>query len=254
MAENLKKKQAELENEYKEMKNELNDKERAREEKWNLREKEEEDEKARIEDERKKEREKERHEREKKDEEERKQREKERQEREKKDEEERNQRELIKFLDSNKVHVMQLASELGLTDPEFYCSKGDIVLLKKVFSMLAKQWTLALSLVQSNPNARLKEWLPDDRYAGCSICQARFTFFKRRHHCRLCGNIYCSSCSDHKNNLHRFDLVDVRVCDICHIIIQSMMAQESEKKKDKATDDEPRNGTPPTVNRKLSKE
>lgn len=31
----------------------------------------------------------------------------------------------------------------------------------------------------------------------CQRCQTRFTLFVRRHHCRLCGRIFCHSCSDH---------------------------------------------------------
>jgi len=88
--------------------------------------------------------------------------------------------------------------------------------------MLAKQWNLALGLVPSNPKNKPKEWLPDDRVIQCTLCCSKFTFFKRRHHCRLCGELYCGSCSDRKQSIHRFKLYEVRVCNVCFIIIQAM--------------------------------
>jgi len=42
---------------------------------------------------------------------------------------------------------------------------------------------------------RLK-WVDDGNAPICGGCGATFRLFLRRHHCRLCGNIFCSSCSD----------------------------------------------------------
>ncbi|ORX49346.1 hypothetical protein BCR36DRAFT_328477 [Piromyces finnis] len=38
------------------------------------------------------------------------------------------------------------------------------------------------------------EWKPDNSTVHCTICNKKFSFFIRRHHCRLCGYIFCSSC------------------------------------------------------------
>lgn len=37
-------------------------------------------------------------------------------------------------------------------------------------------------------------WLPDSESDVCMKCQLKFTFRKRRHHCRACGLLFCSSC------------------------------------------------------------
>ena len=37
-------------------------------------------------------------------------------------------------------------------------------------------------------------WRPDSDVSQCMICEAEFTMMKRRHHCRNCGQIFCSSC------------------------------------------------------------
>ncbi|CAH0480357.1 unnamed protein product [Peronospora belbahrii] len=40
-----------------------------------------------------------------------------------------------------------------------------------------------------------KNWVPDKNRASCSICSRRFRFvFRRRHHCRLCGDVVCKTC------------------------------------------------------------
>mmetsp|Transcript_9237 Transcript_9237/g.17384 ORF Transcript_9237/g.17384 Transcript_9237/m.17384 type:complete len:2047 (+) Transcript_9237:105-6245(+) len=38
-------------------------------------------------------------------------------------------------------------------------------------------------------------WMPDVLCKTCYGCDAQFTVFRRRHHCRLCGQVFCSRCS-----------------------------------------------------------
>lgn len=37
-------------------------------------------------------------------------------------------------------------------------------------------------------------WMPDSQCKQCYDCNEKFTTFRRRHHCRLCGQIFCSRC------------------------------------------------------------
>ena len=39
-----------------------------------------------------------------------------------------------------------------------------------------------------------KYWMPDEVATSCYECEAKFTTFRRRHHCRVCGQIFCSKC------------------------------------------------------------
>ena len=58
---------------------------------------------------------------------------------------------------------------------------------------------------------------------NCPHCDAIFTLSKRRHHCRLCGDVFCDPCSSHRVNLPlegpEFEK-PVRVCDFCNIDIE----------------------------------
>lgn len=46
----------------------------------------------------------------------------------------------------------------------------------------------------------------------CVLCHSKFTFFSRRHHCRMCGCLSCAHCSSRTYHYGRRDL---RVCDGC---------------------------------------
>lgn len=37
-------------------------------------------------------------------------------------------------------------------------------------------------------------WMPDSNCRECYECGDRFNTFRRRHHCRICGQIFCSRC------------------------------------------------------------
>ncbi|EEB16469.1 zinc finger protein FYVE domain-containing protein, putative [Pediculus humanus corporis] len=59
-------------------------------------------------------------------------------------------------------------------------------------------------------------WVPDNEISHCTSCKGKFNFTKRKHHCRRCGRIYCSSCSCYRIPLPRMSFVDpVRVCNNC---------------------------------------
>ena len=40
------------------------------------------------------------------------------------------------------------------------------------------------------------KFLEDDASEVCLSCGVMFSIFRRRHHCRRCGGLYCHSCSD----------------------------------------------------------
>lgn len=43
-----------------------------------------------------------------------------------------------------------------------------------------------------------ENWLPDSAVSACFKCFVSFSFNKRRHHCRVCGNIFCAACCTNK--------------------------------------------------------
>lgn len=54
------------------------------------------------------------------------------------------------------------------------------------------------------PSAALRPaWVPDDQRGDCTACGKAFGTFRRRHHCRQCGEIFCDSCSDWEKVVQR---------------------------------------------------
>src|SRR3989338_9053317 len=59
-------------------------------------------------------------------------------------------------------------------------------------------------------------WIPDSASPCCLECKARFTFTTRRHHCRLCGGLFCSRCTNHQCSIPLFDAnKPLRICSFC---------------------------------------
>jgi hypothetical protein len=64
-------------------------------------------------------------------------------------------------------------------------------------------------------------WLADQMTDECLKCKAKFSFRKRRHHCRACGLIFCSDCAHLKLSLVYRIRSDAqqhlsRVCTLCY--------------------------------------
>ncbi|GAB9466103.1 Lateral signaling target protein 2 [Globisporangium polare] len=50
---------------------------------------------------------------------------------------------------------------------------------------------------------------------NCFICVKTFSMFRRKHHCRVCGDVVCSKCSEVKNLKQSGVTKEIRVCQQC---------------------------------------
>ncbi|XP_067846308.1 zinc finger FYVE domain-containing protein 9 isoform X3 [Heptranchias perlo] len=64
-------------------------------------------------------------------------------------------------------------------------------------------------------------WVPDSQAPNCMKCELKFTFTKRRHHCRACGKVFCTACCSLKCKLNYMDMKEARVCVTCHSVLTS---------------------------------
>ena len=64
------------------------------------------------------------------------------------------------------------------------------------------------------------EWHPDAANQECEICGTKFTFTRRRHHCRFCGKVVCDACSKNRCNSHR-------ICNVCFYNVGDCIILES---------------------------
>ncbi|XP_026153943.1 zinc finger FYVE domain-containing protein 16 isoform X2 [Mastacembelus armatus] len=73
--------------------------------------------------------------------------------------------------------------------------------------------------------SRQPAWVPDSEAPNCMKCYQRFTFTKRRHHCRACGKVYCAVCCNRRCKLKYLEK-EARVCLICFDSIRRAQALE----------------------------
>ncbi|GMF31374.1 unnamed protein product [Phytophthora fragariaefolia] len=93
-------------------------------------------------------------------------------------------------------------------------------------STLTRSWmTKVVGCVSQIPNALLTRALGsqslltkrDFRKDGpnCYLCYKTFSVFRRKHHCRVCGDVVCSSCSEMKTLRQASGNREVRLCSQC---------------------------------------
>ncbi|XP_051984390.1 zinc finger FYVE domain-containing protein 9 isoform X2 [Xyrauchen texanus] len=70
-------------------------------------------------------------------------------------------------------------------------------------------------------------WVPDSQAPICMKCEVKFTFTKRRHHCRACGKVFCAACCSLKSRLMYMDRKEARVCVTCHRALMNAQTWEN---------------------------
>ncbi|KAH0568814.1 WD repeat and FYVE domain-containing protein 3 [Cotesia glomerata] len=71
-------------------------------------------------------------------------------------------------------------------------------------------------------------WLKDEGADSCVGCGVRFNLYERRHHCRNCGQVFCSKCSRFESKISRLGILKpVRVCQGCHSQLRSQCSTDS---------------------------
>ncbi|XP_017877426.1 1-phosphatidylinositol 3-phosphate 5-kinase isoform X2 [Ceratina calcarata] len=90
--------------------------------------------------------------------------------------------------------------------------------------------------LKSNDSQLRSYWMPDSVSKQCYECGERFTTFRRRHHCRVCGQIFCSKCcSDQIPGKIMGCTGDLRVCTYCCKVVLSYL-QSSDMRSDLSAD------------------
>jgi len=87
------------------------------------------------------------------------------------------------------------------------------------FVGMVKSWVAR----RSEPaNVSRDFWMPDHSCRVCYECDSQFTIFNRRHHCRLCGRVFCGTCTANSVPVSTYDPKNVReegerirVCNFC---------------------------------------
>ena len=87
-----------------------------------------------------------------------------------------------------------------------------------------------------------QHWMPDRLCKQCYSCDLPFTVFRRRHHCRLCGQVFCSNCSayfvaeptaasteDSTTKTKKATVGKSRACELCYDTVQRQKEQREKQ-------------------------
>ncbi|CEG38514.1 FYVE finger containing protein [Plasmopara halstedii] len=75
-------------------------------------------------------------------------------------------------------------------------------------------------------------WRQDDESACCQVCFAMFTkLSRRRHHCRVCGELVCGACSQDQVSLLDKFATPRRACVACCSLLQAMARARDDRVK-----------------------
>ncbi len=81
--------------------------------------------------------------------------------------------------------------------------------------------------VDQDPNVK-EFWMPDRYCKICYGCEEAFTMYRRRHHCRMCGQVFCNTCSNYYIDGVLINLQgQVRSCRLCHNQLLEQSLQNS---------------------------
>jgi len=85
----------------------------------------------------------------------------------------------------------------------------------------SRSWLPAVSFARTLP------WIPDATRPCCALCLTNFDRFRRRHHCRICGDVVCDSCSPQRVVLP-FTVNKIRACLVCTKEVNSFLPKLAE--------------------------
>lgn len=80
---------------------------------------------------------------------------------------------------------------------------------------LPRRLTRTESMESFHTDSIRSGWIENNQRNECSICKVTFTMFRRKHHCRKCGEIVCHGCSQYQV-LMVGHVGNVRICACCY--------------------------------------
>ena len=136
--------------------------------------------------------------------------------------------ERVKSADSVKMHEAEKEALLSVltehqknevdVEQALTLTQSDLVNnIKQKAQLSEKAASLELAFQQTMDQFFNPVWVADETVLECMDCSVVFTLFKRKHHCRICGNIYCRDCTNYHND---FGAQRQRMCRTCNANVE----------------------------------
>jgi 1-phosphatidylinositol-3-phosphate 5-kinase len=109
--------------------------------------------------------------------------------------------------------------------------------VKVLFYDLVQKFSLWIPRKRAETHAMSRDfWMPDQSCRVCYECDTPFSLFNRRHHCRICGRVFCWKCTQHTLPIVPDGVEEwqgserVRACNFCFKLKQAEQRQIAEDK------------------------
>ncbi|TMW59014.1 hypothetical protein Poli38472_007159 [Pythium oligandrum] len=101
------------------------------------------------------------------------------------------------------------------------------VLQESVGAIVRLQGLLDRQRVSSMKFLEQWEWVANSDRKVCAVCTKGF-FFHRKHHCRACGEVVCSSCAPLRElDEPVYDITQLRICQSCMVLAGSKVVESN---------------------------
>jgi len=142
------------------------------------------------------------------------------------------QRRMVEIFSQHRAEVTQLKRDLnlsrlalqqaGLQPAELGSAVEEEIALEATSGVESTNSEVSWEAVEEG-ETRPTLWVPDHAASQCMGCHTQFWFGRRKHHCRSCGLLFCSECSEQAVPIPTEQLYQpVRVCDRCYVDLSGL--------------------------------
>ncbi|XP_071497537.1 uncharacterized protein [Diadema antillarum] len=121
-------------------------------------------------------------------------------------------------------------SKMASLEEELAQALDDNEQLKKQLIKVIKEkdtyWQRTEKLEYHRKMKASERWMDDKQVTLCMLCECEFSLTVRKHHCRLCGKIFCSKCTNFFV-LTSHSKKKSRVCEKCYVVHQHSLEAPS---------------------------
>ncbi|TGZ61403.1 hypothetical protein CRM22_008009 [Opisthorchis felineus] len=119
--------------------------------------------------------------------------------------------------DTASVQEPNAETQPSFTPSSFMSSHGsNITPLRRIHMPFNLNAAAISSLAEARLSDDRRYWMLDESCRHCFECGSRFNAIRRRHHCRICGRIFCHQCSNQFVEGHQIGMSGLqRVCSYC---------------------------------------
>lgn len=112
--------------------------------------------------------------------------------------------------------VLEVVVKLSCFDANGVSALKKQAMMQYLVAYRHLEHALLVLRLHDSPFLSSVNWTKSDQRKGCNVCHQSFPSFRRKHHCRLCGEVVCSKCSSmHALKVAKAGKVAFRICSAC---------------------------------------